>query len=133
MRRVAFASPFAFTFAFAFAVALATFAVGCAPRVAPRSSSGGEARKTDRRTWVGTARNAKGGAVVITDGGESPYLEGLAAWPDDVVGTQVRVEGVLREKKYLPDPVIGLRGEISQGAEGMQQVIESPRWSKAAH
>lgn len=82
--------------------------------------------KTARTTLLGLARDAKGGAVLVTDTGDPVYLEGLDAWPPELLGKRVRATGRLAQKKYSPDPVVDKTGAISQGAEGMQTVLMGP-------
>jgi hypothetical protein len=77
----------------------------------------------------GRAYDAKGGAVLKTDAGEIIYLHGLDAWPSDIHGQRVAVIGILVSRKLFEDPVVDANGDISQGAEGLQTVFESPRWS----
>ncbi|MHA1679782.1 MAG: hypothetical protein ACTSUE_02160 [Promethearchaeota archaeon] len=77
----------------------------------------------------GKAVDAKGGAVVLVmiAGDDLPvYMEGIDFWDERLFGNNVIVEGVLAEKKYIPDPVVGDDGAISQGAEGIQLVLENP-------
>jgi len=74
----------------------------------------------------GLARDAKAGAVVVADGGPV-YIAGLAAWPAAIEGRRVRARGLLREEKYIPDPV-GSGGTIAQGAEGEQRVLREASW-----
>ena len=81
-------------------------------------------------TLKGTARNAKGGAVIVTSTGSPIYLDQVANWPDDVLGCEVEATGILRTKKYIPDPFIAPDGAISQGAVGEQDVLEHARWKK---
>ncbi len=78
-------------------------------------------------TIVGTARNAKGGAVVLADDGEPVYVEGLDAWSGEVDGRRVRVTGLLRRKKLLPEPVLPPAPAVA-GAEGEQVVLEKATW-----
>ena len=81
-------------------------------------------------TLRGLARDAKGGAVLVREGHEPVYLEGLEAWPAGLHGRQVRVTGRLLRKKLIPDP--HAPGEpIRQGAEGDQLVIERASWQLA--
>jgi hypothetical protein len=75
----------------------------------------------------GIAQNAKGGAVLMVK--ETPYyLEKLESWPTEVTGKLVGVGGKLADKQYLPQAFKNAKGEISQGAEGTQNVIEAPTW-----
>jgi len=79
---------------------------------------------------TGSARNAKGGAVVVKSSGSPVYIEHLDSWPDDVLGCEVEVTGTIVSKKYIPDPVVDEDGAISQGAVGDQDVLENARWKK---
>ena len=74
-------------------------------------------------TLDGTARDAKGGAVLLTDDNIPIYIEGLDSWPPAIDGSRISVNGVLKKEKYIPDPSIGDDGGISQGAIGMQYVL----------
>ena len=76
-------------------------------------------------TLEGTAKDAKGGAVLITAENNVIYLKGIHSWSDDLIDKLVSVSGVLKEEKYIPDPVVAKDGAISQGAEGNQLVLEN--------
>jgi hypothetical protein len=92
-------------------------------------ASSREATMTEAPTTVvGRAENAKGGAVVLTDGGPV-YVEGLAAWDDALLHQRVRVTGVRRTKQLLPQASVDASGAVSQGAEGPQDVLERATWS----
>ena len=82
-------------------------------------------------TLRGTARNAKGGAVLLTSNNVPCYIEHLDCWPEDLDGKQIVATGTLREKKLIPDPFIAPDGAISQGAIGDQKVLEDAQWKKA--
>jgi hypothetical protein len=69
--------------------------------------------------------------VLRTDAGEVIYLEGLSAWPSGLAGRRVEALGLLTSKKLIADPAVDETGAISQGAPGLQTVLESPRWSVA--
>ncbi len=75
------------------------------------------------RILVGTAIDAKAGAVL-----ETADVGGLSSWPAALRQRRVTVTGIVVTKKLIPDPVVGPKGEISQGAEGDQTVIEGARW-----
>ena len=76
-------------------------------------------------TFEGIAQNAKAGAVV-----NGMYVDGLGAWPEEVLGKRVRVSGRAVQKRYAPVATVNERGEISQGTSGesLDSVIEAPRW-----
>ena len=74
-------------------------------------------------TLNGTARDTKGGAVLLTDDNTPVYIEGLAYWNPALEGSRTSASGVLKKVKYIPDPTIGDDGGISQGAIGMQFVL----------
>lgn len=83
-------------------------------------------RFTERFEVLGTAHNAKAGAVIETHDRRVVYLEGVAAWPPGWEGATVSARGILRKKKIIPDP-LGPNGELAAGAEGEQWVLERPR------
>ena len=78
-------------------------------------------------TIRGKAMDAKAGAVIIVEGSGPVYIEGLDSWPQEAFGKAVVATGVLTTKKYIPDP-IGEDGELRQGAEGEQDVLEGATW-----
>lgn len=71
----------------------------------------------------GVAHDAKGGAILLVDN-EPLYLRKLTAWPEALRGKPLVVKGTLKSMKLLPSPERGPKGEISQGAEGSQWVLE---------
>ena len=73
---------------------------------------------------TGIAEDAKGGAVLVVDGVGPVYLRTLAAWPQNLRGKTVKAKGKLKSVKLIPSPVKGPKGEVSQGAEGDQWVLE---------
>lgn len=79
----------------------------------------------------GTARDAKGGAVLLV-GDEPVYLSGLDAWPPKASGQAVVVTGTLASKQHLPEASRDASGAISQGASGKQLVLEAPQWRLAS-
>ena len=76
-----------------------------------------------KTTITGIARDAKGGAVLIIENGEPVYIIGMASWQDDILGKEIKMEGIMKEEKLIPDPVIDEDGAISQGAIGMQRTL----------
>ena len=79
---------------------------------------------------LGTARNAKAGAVLITTDESVIYIKGLESWSPELVDQQVSVNGVLKKEKLIPDPEIDKNGGISSGATGTQLVLEKAEYSK---
>ncbi len=83
------------------------------------------------RTIEGWARDAKGGALVLCDDGSTLYVAHLTAWPSELHGRRVIVEGTIASEQYIPEAQIDAKGAISQGAVGRQQVIHATRWALA--
>jgi len=79
-------------------------------------------------TLHGIARDAKGGAVLITAEKIPIYVEDIASWPPELHYKQITAIGVLKKKKFIPDPKIDKNGGISQGAIGMQLVLERAKF-----
>ena len=103
-----------------------------APHLREPGKPKGEARKVGQLVGTrvrisGIAQDAKGGAVILINNAPL-YLAGLESWPSSVQGKQVAVGGKLVEKQYLPQASKNSKGEVSQGAEGSQLVLESPTW-----
>ena len=78
----------------------------------------------------GIAKDAKGGAVLITSDNHVIYIKGLEFWPSRFLDEQVLVKGVLKKEKLIPDPVIDEEGAISCGATGDQLVLDDAEYSK---
>lgn len=72
----------------------------------------------------GIAENGKGGALLILPYGEVVYIRHLDEWEGDLRGTRISVRGIVRYEKYIPDPAISEDGGISQGALGLQYVLD---------
>ena len=79
-------------------------------------------------TILGIAKDAKGGAVLLTSNKEPIYIKGLDSWPTELFDKQLKVTGVLKEEKFIPDPVIDEDGSISTGAYGDQLVLENAKY-----
>ncbi len=74
------------------------------------------------------AQNAMLGAVVMMDDLSPIFLEGIKEWDHEVVGKSVIVTGVLRRKLLAPQATISPNGEISQGVENDNYILENPKW-----
>ena len=120
---------------FRLAAIAALLDLGCSsqplpPASAPAATAPATAAAPEAQTTLrGVARDAKGGAVVVTDRGPV-YVLGLDAWPRDLAGRTVEVTGVVRQKKHLPDPV-GPGNTVAQGAWGRQTVVVEATWRLA--
>jgi hypothetical protein len=82
-------------------------------------------------TVQGQARDAKGGAVVLTTTGETVYVLGLDAWPSAIEGRTVRATGQRTQAHHLPEAEVGPDGAISQGVapgSGPQEVLHVSTW-----
>ena len=74
-------------------------------------------------TIIGIAKDAKGGAVILTSEKVPIYIKGLDSWSSELFDKRLEVTGVLKEEKFIPDPVIDEDGSISTGAYGDQLVL----------
>lgn len=72
----------------------------------------------------GEALDAHAGAV-ITGADFLYYIDGLDAWPDDILGKRIRVTGVLRTEKRIPD---GVGPHPAAGAGGTQSILYEAKW-----
>ncbi|TFF97667.1 MAG: hypothetical protein EU540_08630 [Promethearchaeota archaeon] len=72
----------------------------------------------------GIAKDAKGGAVLITTDGNVIYIKEFESWPSELLDKQVSVSGILNKEKFIPDPVVDENGAISCGAFGEQLVLK---------
>ena len=77
----------------------------------------------------GTAKDAKGGAVLLIPEGEVIYIKGLEFWPSEILDKEISVSGLLKEEKFIPDPIIDENGAISTGAYGNQLILENAEYS----
>ena len=81
-------------------------------------------------TLLGLAKDAKGGAVIITTDNNVIYIKGLQSWSPDIADSLVSVSGLLKQEKIIPDPITDKNGAISTGAFGEQFVIVNAKYSK---
>jgi len=81
-------------------------------------------------TLLGLAKDAKGGAVIITTDNNVIYIKGLQSWSPDMADSLVSVTGLLKREKIIPDPITEKDGAISTGAFGEQLVIVNAKYSK---
>ena len=81
-------------------------------------------------TLEGVAENAKGGGVILLSNQEPVYIRHLVWWVEHMVGKRLLATGILRYEKYIPDPEVSEDGGISQGAVGMQFVLDRAQFTE---
>jgi hypothetical protein len=69
--------------------------------------------------------------VVPLVDGVPVYIEGLDAWPDALLHTKVKATGVRTRKPVLPEATVDATGAVSQGAVGLEDVLERATWVPA--
>ncbi len=80
-------------------------------------------------TINGTARNAKMGAVLLTDDRTPIYIDGLESWSGTGLdGKSIEVTGKLCLRSLAPDPVVDDDGAVSHGLQGDSYVFENANW-----
>lgn len=87
---------------------------------------------TDSVVLAGVARNAKGGAILVTDDGRTPYLLGRSSWPEGVEGRRVVVRGTPGSDHILPEARVLEDGALTQGVmpgSGPQDFLRDTSWS----
>ena len=86
-----------------------------------------ESQVDQQVTIEGTARNAAGGAVVLTADRTPVYVAGLGSWDRATDGKHVKAKGTLR--KAGGQQVVNAKGEHSHGFPGERFVLEQPSWT----
>lgn len=74
-------------------------------------------------TLHGTAKNAKGYAVIFTEDKNVVYIKELPEWSNKLLNVDITVNGSLKKMKLIPNPKVEETGAISQGAQGLQYVL----------
>lgn len=120
-------------------IALLLLAPGCAsseppPTTSPELRTGAELGAHVGKTvrLRGTAQDAKGGALVVLDGGAPVYVADLASWDAALTGKPVVVAGTLARRDVIPEATTDASGAVSQGDSGGDEwVVDHPAWSAA--
>jgi hypothetical protein len=125
-----------FSFLTAFAMLLfftdcsSTHGQSSAEEQAMREDSLAHARSGPPVTVDGTARNAKAGAVVVTDKAEVYYIDGRQAWEPMVEeGKRMSVSGELVETDYMEEEVQDSDSLAKNGTLKKQKLIIKARYS----
>ena len=79
-------------------------------------------------TLVGTARNGAAGAAVLLSDGTPVYVKGLVSWDRQWDRKRIKITGMLREKKLMPDPSVNAKGERNPGMYGEDLILEDAKW-----
>lgn len=109
----------------------AALALSCATPHAGGMSPDLQTLLGQRATLVGTARNARAGAVVLLADGRTLYVAGLEEWPGALDGRPVEVSGTVAHRRVFPEPQVGPAGERSAGMEGEAWVLDGATWRPA--
>jgi len=74
---------------------------------------------------IGTAWNAKGGAIVVTKKEAVYYVRGLVDWDKKFYGKKVKLTGKL---VLVDHPKRGKDQPLVQDMEGTQRIVEDAKW-----
>jgi len=94
----------------------------------PNSNSNGHVMKDQELTFIGTARNGKGNALVVTKEGVAYYIDRLDAWETAVEGREISVTGILTIETLKEEDLKNEQGEWKQGVTGDRKIISKARW-----
>ena len=84
--------------------------------------------ETNNINITGKAYDAKSGAIIITDEGQTYYLEGIDYWPDAISGKTVKVSGYIKQEFFDEKDLVNEKGEYTQGMSGEKLSIQKARW-----
>jgi hypothetical protein len=105
-------------------------ALGCKEaQPASDQNTNSDKMATNAITVVGLAGNAKLGAHLATET-DAYYIDGLAAWPAELVDQRVSVTGIVKTVEHRAEDLTNDKGEISQGMVGTQKIITHATWHK---
>lgn len=72
----------------------------------------------------GKAQNAKSGAILLTEVGESYYLAGKHAWSEQELNQTLTIKGTLRTVLHDTDALKTPQGAYQAGMAGKQSILE---------
>ncbi len=84
--------------------------------------------KDEEVTVIGTARNGKGNALIVTKERVAYYIEGLDFWEVAVEGKEISVTGILNVETLTEEDLRNEQGEWKQGVTGDRKIISKARW-----
>jgi len=79
-------------------------------------------------TINGIALNGKAGALVKSGEGEVYYIDGLSAWPVEVINKQIEVTGNLQIETIKEDILKNEEGEWKSGISGDVKSLLKAKW-----
>ena len=79
-------------------------------------------------TISGTAYNAKGGALIITENDETYYIGGLDFWEDSLLEKTVEVTGFIQTENFKEEDIKDDKGAWKQGMIGEKLTIIKAKW-----
>ncbi len=82
---------------------------------------------------TGIAQNGKAGALVKSMEGDIYYIDGLSAWPADMINKQVAVTGDLKIETISTDELKNEQGEWKQGISGKIKTLHNASWKLAGN
>lgn len=82
---------------------------------------------------TGIAQNGKAGALVKSREGDIYYIDGLSAWPADMINKQVAVSGDLKIETISADELKNEQGDWKQGISGKIKTLQNATWKLAVN
>ncbi len=77
---------------------------------------------------TGIAHNGKGGALIISENGETYYIGGLDYWEDSIISKEVEVKGFVQSENFKEEDLKDEDGAWTQGMVGEKLSILKPEW-----
>jgi hypothetical protein len=77
---------------------------------------------------IGIAKNARAGAVLLTEKNTPYYIDGVVSWDDDIKDKKIEVTGILKTETLSADDLQNEKGEMSAGMSGDKLIILHPTW-----
>ncbi len=79
-------------------------------------------------TIIGIAKNAKMGAVILTENQNVYYIDVINSWDDNIKGKELRVTGVIIVETFKAEDLKSEKGEWKTGMEGDKKTMLKPVW-----
>jgi hypothetical protein len=91
-----------------------------------------ENMKDQNITIIGTARNGKGGALILTKEDSVYYVDGLDSWDGAINGREISVTGILKIETLSTNEMKNVEGEWKAGIVGDKKIIHHAKWKLIA-